>query len=230
MDLQAFEEILERTLADRRISRSERRALGAVVDDQHLDGNALATFRNAAFALVRTRMRDPRDGELAEWLYDVLGLLTPRPQGEVRAEALFSPGDDCVKRLIGLIEVARKTLDVCVYTITDDRIAEALLAAHRRSVRLRVLSDIAKTQDPGSDVVRLARSGVAVAVDTPAKLMHHKFAVVDDRLVATGSYNWTRAAAESNDENLVISGDPRLVRAFGNEFERLWGRYGPAIG
>ncbi len=228
MDLHDFEDILERTLADRRISRSERRALGVVVDDEHLDAHALATFRNAAFALVRSRMHDPRDGELAEWLYDVLGLLTPRPQGEIRAEALFSPGDDCVKRLIGLIEVARKTVDVCVYTITDDRIAEALLAAHRRSVTLRILSDIAKTQDPGSDVVRLARSGIAVAIDTPEKLMHHKFAVVDDRLVATGSYNWTRAAAEANDENLVISGDPRLVRAFGNEFERLWGKYGPA--
>lgn len=225
MKIQEFEEILQRTRDDGRLSRTERRALGAIVEDEQLDAHALATYRNAAFVLARNAMHDPRDGDTISWLYDVLNLLTPAPRGEVRAEALFSPGDQCLRRIIGLIGATRQQLDVCVYTITDDRIAEALLAAHRRGVALRVLSDAMKTMDPGSDIARLGEAGIAVALDTPDKYMHHKFALYDGRLLTTGSYNWTRSAASANDENLIVSGDPRLVRAFSEEFEELWSRY-----
>ena len=52
--------------------------------------------------------------------------------------------------------------------------------------------------------------------------MHHKFAVFDHSQVITGSYNWTRSAAEHNRENLVISHDPQLVEPYQRAFERLW--------
>lgn len=54
--------------------------------------------------------------------------------------------------------------------------------------------------------------------------MHHKFAVFDERRMLTGSYNWTRGAARDNQENVVVSDDPRLMKAFGLEFARLWGK------
>ena len=228
MKIQDFEEILERTRDDGKLSRTERRALSAIIEDEQLDVHALATYRNAAFVLARNAMRDPRDGTTISWLYDVLNLLTPPPRGEVHAEALFSPGDQCLRRIIGLIEGARQHIEVCVFTITDDRIAEALLAAHRRGVRLRVISDVMKTMDLGSDIARLGEAGIAVALDTPDKYMHHKFALFDGRLLTTGSYNWTRSAASSNDENLIVIGDARLIREFGEEFEELWGRYASA--
>jgi phosphatidylserine/phosphatidylglycerophosphate/cardiolipin synthase-like enzyme len=53
-------------------------------------------------------------------------------------------------------------------------------------------------------------------------LMHHKFAVFDDRLVATGSYNWTQTAERANYENLVFLDDPEVVTRFQREFNRLW--------
>ena len=56
---------------------------------------------------------------------------------------------------------------------------------------------------------RLARSGIAVAFDSSPHHMHHKFAIFDLTRLLTGSYNWTRSAAESNEE----------------EFDILWGRY-----
>jgi phosphatidylserine/phosphatidylglycerophosphate/cardiolipin synthase-like enzyme len=56
--------------------------------------------------------------------------------------------------------------------------------------------------------------------------MHHKFAVFDASLVLTGSYNWTRGAAIENEENVIVSGDPRHVTAFSRAFERLWKRLG----
>jgi phosphatidylserine/phosphatidylglycerophosphate/cardiolipin synthase-like enzyme len=52
--------------------------------------------------------------------------------------------------------------------------------------------------------------------------MHHKFAVFDKAKALTGSYNWTRSAATSNRENILVTDDPRAVEGFGREFERLW--------
>jgi phosphatidylserine/phosphatidylglycerophosphate/cardiolipin synthase-like enzyme len=52
--------------------------------------------------------------------------------------------------------------------------------------------------------------------------MHHKFALFDQRLLLTGSYNWTRAAAAENEENLIVSDEPKLIAAFTAEFEKLW--------
>ena len=56
--------------------------------------------------------------------------------------------------------------------------------------------------------------------------MHHKFALFDRMLLVNGSYYWTRSAAERNEENLVVSDDPRLVGSFQAEFEKLWDQFG----
>jgi phosphatidylserine/phosphatidylglycerophosphate/cardiolipin synthase-like enzyme len=56
--------------------------------------------------------------------------------------------------------------------------------------------------------------------------MHHKFAVVDGKTFLTGSYNWTRGAARDNEENLVVTDDPRPVSSYSEAFERLWTRLG----
>ena len=50
-------------------------------------------------------------------------------------------------------------------------------------------------------------------------------ALFDRARLITGSYNWTRSAAEHNHENLVVSEDEELVRAFGKTFERLWSNF-----
>lgn len=52
--------------------------------------------------------------------------------------------------------------------------------------------------------------------------MHHKFAVFDGRLVATGSYNWTNAAENMNYENVILLADPDVVERYAQEFRRLW--------
>ena len=57
--------------------------------------------------------------------------------------------------------------------------------------------------------------------------MHHKFALFDARLLLTGSYNWTRGAADSNEENIVVTPDAHLVRSFSTAFDDLWKRLGP---
>lgn len=58
--------------------------------------------------------------------------------------------------------------------------------------------------------------------------MHHKFAIVDRRMLITGSLNWTTQAIQSNRENVLVVEDAEYVKAFQDEFERIWEEYNPA--
>ena len=58
-------------------------------------------------------------------------------------------------------------------------------------------------------------------MDNSPSHMHHKFAVIDGRLLLNGSFNWTRSAVLENRENVVVTDNPALVAAFNREFERL---------
>lgn len=116
-------------------------------------------------------------------------------------------------------------VEVCVFTITDNRISEAIARAHRRGVQVRVVTDDDKLFDPGSDIQQLAAAGVPVRMDKTEYHMHHKFAIFDGTLLLNGSYNWTRAAALYNEENYILTGDPRLIRPFAELFQQLWERF-----
>jgi mitochondrial cardiolipin hydrolase len=143
----------------------------------------------------------------------------------VEAQAYFAPGDDCLRKLRELCLDAKRAIDVCVYTVSDDRLCAALIDAYQRGIAVRILSDDHKVHDAGSDVLRLRDRGLDVRLDDTAFHMHHKFAIFDGTRLATGSFNWTRNASTGNEENLVVTDDARLVRSFGAQFERLWGKF-----
>jgi phosphatidylserine/phosphatidylglycerophosphate/cardiolipin synthase-like enzyme len=126
--------------------------------------------------------------------------------------------------IVSRFGAARRSADLCVFTITDDRITRALLDAHRRGVRVRLVTDNDKACDRGADIQQIEVAGVAVKVDRTPFHMHHKFAIFDGVRLLNGSYNWTRGAANDNEENLIDTGDPRLLAAFQRRFDELWAK------
>ena len=52
--------------------------------------------------------------------------------------------------------------------------------------------------------------------------MHHKFCIIDDRVLMNGSFNWTRSASEKNYENIMVTTQKALVKEFRNCFRTLW--------
>jgi cardiolipin hydrolase len=137
-------------------------------------------------------------------------------------QVYFSPGPDCRIAIEQAMETALDELLICVFTISDDRLSDAIQRAHRNGLTVRVLSDNDKIDDRGNDIERLAASGVDVRIDRSPEHMHHKFMVVDGQTILTGSYNWTRSAETRNEENLVVLDDPFLAGRFAEEFERIW--------
>jgi mitochondrial cardiolipin hydrolase len=224
MNAQEIDAILSATLQDRQLTRTERQALQAVLEERKASEAVLALFRSRAFELARDSVSDPRARAVISWLEDTVKILLPARGSEEasRLEAHFSPGEGPLESILQLLQEVRSSADVCVFTITDDRITRALLQAHERGVRVRVISDGDKSFDPGSDIRRLVEAGVAVRLERTEAHMHHKFALFDRTRLLTGSYNWTRSAADVNYENVLISADPRLVLPFCRAFDTLW--------
>lgn len=216
--------MLLQTLDDQRLSRKEKRALASALEPLAGDETKLAAARSQAFDLARQQFADPESKAVLSRLEDVVKLLQPKASTEQtpKPEAYFSPGDPCAQRIAQLFHRTQRQADVCVFTITDNDISEAILAAHRRGIRLRILTDDDKSGDLGSDIARFEQEGIAVRLDRSRYHMHHKFAVFDGSLLLTGSYNWTRGAAQFNEENFLLSYDPRLCQAYAQQFERLW--------
>lgn len=226
MDFQKLDQTLRASAADFRLDDNEKvelRQLGATLALEQV-----RRLRNAAFAIAREQVEaaPAQAASTLRWLEQVVRTLDLSSQVAAAAHsAYFTPGDACLRKLRELCAAARRALDICVFTLADDRLTEAVLDAHRRGVHVRVISDDDKRFDSGSDVAQLAAAGIEIRLDRSPAHMHHKFAVFDAKLLANGSFNWTRSASFSNDENLVVSNDAYLVRCFGGQFETLWERY-----
>jgi cardiolipin hydrolase len=228
MDTNELDRALRATLDDGRLSRAERQALSQLIQESPLDEGKLAQLRARALTLAREKAGGPGAQELLGWLEELIKLLAHlKPEGAASSSrACFSPGDGCLMTILGELGKTRKTADICVFTITDDRITSAILAAHTRKVRVRIITDNDKQYDAGSDIERLRGAGIALRVDESEHHMHHKFAVLDGATLLNGSYNWTRNAAAFNEENLVVTSDPALLATFTRQFEAMWQQLG----
>lgn len=228
MDRSQIRKMLQQTFEDFQMTRSERSALSQIFDHLNLSAHHLALIRSEAFQIFRDQPPQPgmREQSLG-WLEDVMKILS-RPASEdsaPKSEAWFSPNDECARRICRMIASATRQIDICVFTITDDRVSEAIQESHQRRVSIRIITDDDKSFDRGSDIDRLSRAGIPVRIDRSEYHMHHKFAVFDSKYVLTGSYNWTRSASEKNEENFIITSDPALLYRFEAEFEKLWNQY-----
>ncbi|XP_029004721.1 mitochondrial cardiolipin hydrolase isoform X2 [Betta splendens] len=125
-------------------------------------------------------------------------------------------------RLLSYLMSASSSLDLCVFAFSNMDLCRAVVALHHRGVNVRVLTDKDYSAITGSQIGVLRKAGICVRSDINSVYMHHKFAVVDGRLLITGSLNWTLTAVQSNMENVIITEEPDLVRPFIQEFRRLW--------
>ncbi len=222
---------LDASLTDLRLDDDEKHSLAQTLRQAQPPEDGFRQLRNHAFTLARNRLtaQQPQDPmSMLRWLEAVVRALdvARAPAQATRSNACFSPGEACLNTIVQHFRSARRSVDFCVFTLSDDRIAQEVLAAHTRGVALRFITDNDKETDSGSDVTRLRAAGVPTAVDRTEAHMHHKFAIFDGQWLLNGSYNWTRSACSHNEENLVATNDSALVRQFQGAFDHLWGQLG----
>lgn len=69
--------------------------------------------------------------------------------------------------------------------------------------------------------------GIEVRTNDSTFFMHHKFAIVDEQRMMTGSFNWSRNAMLGNDENVMLIRTKRITSQYLDVFKKLWAKYNP---
>ncbi|OWF50824.1 mitochondrial cardiolipin hydrolase-like [Mizuhopecten yessoensis] len=150
--------------------------------------------------------------------------------GCVARDCKFSHKENSLSKLFMILSKSTKSMDVCVFVLTCTDLTDLLIQAHKRGVRVRVITDCEQVDATGSQVWRLRSEGVAVRTDESSFFMHHKFVVIDEKTLVNGSFNWTRQAITGNQENLLISDNSTLVKEYCKQFDHLWMLYDPQRG
>jgi len=157
-----------------------------------------------------------------------LDKLLPRPRNaSARAaeeghiplpEVYFSPKGGCTEAVVRTISEARQTILVQAYSFTSAPIAAALVAASRKGVRVEAVLDKSNKTGKYSEADFLVNSRIPTWIDERHAIAHNKVMVIDNSTVITGSFNFTKAAEESNAENLLILRSPELATRYTSNF------------
>ena len=157
----------------------------------------------------------------------VLILAIPAQSGQIEAaniEVLYSPDDAPLDRVVTLYRHAKRYIYVSVYGLTYPRAVEALVAAKKRGVDVRMLTDQERTRDEKQHIAlqTLRLAGIPIRVNQHDGLMHLKQVVIDDEVNTSGSMNHTTSGNRYNDERMDIISDRTISVKARERFLSLW--------
>ncbi|MBL58000.1 MAG: hypothetical protein CMP61_12510 [Flavobacteriales bacterium] len=216
-------EFLKSSFKTKEFYSRDKQTLKNLIKAKKPSNHELNVLRSQFFELAQNDSSDAETIRLVTWLEEINKCLLPvKDKNEVENRCYFSPGDDCENAIVSCIRNAKHSIKICVFTISENVITNEIIAAKKRGVSVTIITDNDKLNDKGSDIRWLADEEVRIRIDESSSHMHHKFCIVDREILLTGSYNWTKSAADRNQENLLVTEDPKMVKAYLKEFEKLW--------
>jgi len=139
-------------------------------------------------------------------------------------EIYFSPEDKAASRILELVQGAQESINFLAYSFTSNDIAEAMMERARAGVVVAGVMDDGQVKSTKvTEYDPFKQAGLDVRLDGNLDgLMHHKVIIIDQKIVITGSYNFSAAAETTNDENLVIIFSPQVAAKYMQEFQRVY--------
>jgi phosphatidylserine/phosphatidylglycerophosphate/cardiolipin synthase-like enzyme len=123
---------------------------------------------------------------------------------QVEIKACFSPRGGCTAEIVNNIEKAERTILVQAYSFTSVPIAQALVKAHDRGVKVQIILDDSQQSEKYTSATFCSHAGIPTYIDPKHGIAHNKIIIIDGATVITGSFNFSKAAEELNAENLVV--------------------------
>jgi len=191
---------------------------------------------NNLLRIQSTAIADDYEAEFREMFEEDLfgpdvGDPAPNPRvlvGGTPVEVYFSPDDHVQTALLTLLDGARSSINFLAYSFTSNLLGDAVTRAAAAGVQVHGVMDTDQARsDLGTEFDAFRSGGLDVRLDGNAGQMHDKLFIVDDALVAVGSYNFTASAERVNDENLLVLHSPAIARLYLQEFQRVYALASP---
>jgi len=126
--------------------------------------------------------------------------------------------------ILNRIESSEFSIKIAVTWFTNKDLFQSLISKLNSScfnADLIVLNDRINNKQEGCDFQKFIDTGGNFYFSSVDNMVHHKFCIIDDKIVITGSYNWTYYAENRNWENIYIIEEPKAVEGYINEFKKL---------
>jgi phosphatidylserine/phosphatidylglycerophosphate/cardiolipin synthase-like enzyme len=147
------------------------------------------------------------------------------PMEGVHAEVLgvyFTPPVGAAAAIVQAIDASEREVLVQAYGFTHNAIAQALVRAHQRGVSVHVLLDKKSKASNRYVIDLLTQDQIDVRQDGKHAIAHNKVMVIDERLVITGSFNFTNSAETRNAENFLVLKSPELAHQYKAQWRHHW--------
>jgi phospholipase D len=135
----------------------------------------------------------------------------------------FTPQENCTAELVDLIDSAQHTVHLQAFSFTSWDIANALVRADKRGIKVLVLFDKSLFKAPYNKKTKfLQHNGINIRLDPADNIAHNKVIIIDDTAVETGSFNYTYSAQHYNAENTLIIYSKKLASQYLANWHRRW--------
>ncbi len=135
-------------------------------------------------------------------------------------EVCFTPPSGCLSKIISKINESQKSIYIQAYSFTAKEVKNALIQAWKRGVKIEIIVDRGQKKAKGSIIHDLAIEKIPIYLDCVSGLAHNKVMIIDERIVITGSFNFTKAANTRNAENLLVIQDRKLASIYKQNWDQ----------
>jgi len=172
-------------------------------------------------AMFTREFNEMWDGEFGPRSTSTLGEQSAIIQG-TPMEILFSAEDEVMDELVPLIDQARDNIKFMAFSFTHDDLGNAMLAKAAEGVDVSGIFETRGSETEYSEMPKMYCADLAIRQDGNPGTFHHKTIIIDDRIVITGSLNFSDNANDSNDENVIIINNADIAQQYLQEYDRRW--------
>ena len=140
-----------------------------------------------------------------------------------RIVVVFTSEDPALENaIVPIVNSAKQSIRFLTFSFTDYPLADTISQRFKAGVDVAGVFETTGSETDAAELKTLMCRNVPVKQDGNPGFLHHKVIVVDERIVITGSMNFSTNAEESNDENVIIIDNADIARLYMQEFDRVW--------
>lgn len=197
-------------------------SMNITINDTQANNNNVVVLHASEIAQIYER-------EFQEMLAGQFGPRSPSTLAEqwaivegVPMQVFFGPEDNVMTELSRLVDGAQESIRFMAFSFTYEPLGVIMRINAELGLDVAGIFEAMGSKTSYSEMRSFLCAGVPVVTDGNPRLMHHKVIIVDELIVATGSFNFSANAQQNNDENLLVIASADIARLYMEEFERRW--------
>ena len=186
------------------------------------DNNVIVIQSPELAAIYEREFQEMWDGEFGPRSPSTLDQQVVTVNGS-RIVVVFTSEDPALENaIVPIVQSATRSIRFLAFSFTDFPLADAMSQRFKTGVDVAGVFEKVGSETEAAELRTLMCRSVPVKQDGNPGFLHHKVIVVDERIVITGSLNFSTNAEENNDENVIIIDNPEIARLYMQEFDRVW--------